>query len=780
MSALEEKNHDSEAELEDDVPLSKNKKKVEIVMTKEDDDDEDDTPLSKRKPALETKKEEEDDSDDDVPLAARKKTLQAKQDSDDEDEDSEEEESEEESEEENEEEERPKKRRKPTPKKKPTKAKKPAKRKSKKQDDDEDEEDEEDEMEDEDDDDEDGGKKSKKKSAKSSKKSGGGKNVELITDYVMADDVVPLVPEKGAQKWWDMPPLQGDQMWQTLKHNGVIFPPPYEPHGVKMKYDGREIELTPEQEEVATWYAAKLESPHVAKPKFNENFFNDWKKLLGKNHPIREFKKCDFSPIFNWLNEQKELKKAMRQDPAYKERMKREKADLDSKYGFALVDGGLEKIQSYRVEPPSLFLGRGDHPKTGMIKARIRPEDVTINIGFGEKAPKAPEGHRWKGVIHDNTVTWLAFWKDNINDHYKYVWLSSSSRFKGQSDIDKFGTARELKKHIDRIRSNYMKELTSDDMKTRQRATALWVIDRLALRVGNEKDTKEEADTVGCCSLRVEHVKLIEGTNEILFNFLGKDSMPYVNQVQVDPKVFANFKKFVGRKEPSSKIFDTFGPADLNKYLNSLMPGLTAKVFRTYNASITLQKELGREDNKIEEDATVDQKIHFYNLANKEVAILCNHQRTVPKNYDNQVQNLDAKVQEIKDKQDWLRLQLGEKKRKKPSDDDDDEEGGPKTKSAKELQKIAEEKNWKAPADKTSLQNQIAKLDERLATAQIRKQLKTDTKTVALGTSKINYMDPRITVAWCKRTETPIEKIFNKALLNKFPWAMEVPDDWEF
>ncbi|KAL2347547.1 hypothetical protein Fmac_001547 [Flemingia macrophylla] len=35
---------------------------------------------------------------------------------------------------------------------------------------------------------------------------------------------------------------------------------------------------------------------------------------------------------------------------------------------------------------------------------------------------------------------------------------------------------------------------------------------------------------------------------------------------------------------------------------------------------------------------------------------------------------------------------------------------------------------------------------------------KEDLKTVALGTSKINYLDPRITVAWCKRHEVPIEK----------------------
>ena len=42
-------------------------------------------------------------------------------------------------------------------------------------------------------------------------------------------------------------------------------------------------------------------------------------------------------------------------------------------------------------------------------------------------------------------------------------------------------------------------------MMVRQRAVALYFIDKLALRAGNEKD-EDEADTVGCCSLRVEHI----------------------------------------------------------------------------------------------------------------------------------------------------------------------------------------------------------------------------------------------------------------------------------
>lgn len=55
-----------------------------------------------------------------------------------------------------------------------------------------------------------------------------------------------------------------------------------------------------------------------------------------------------------------------------------------------------------------------------------------------------------------------------------------------------------------------------------------------------------------------------------------------------------------------------------------------------------------------------------------------------------------------------------------------------------------------------------------------------ENKEVALGTSKINYMDPRISVAWCKRNEVPIEKVFARTLRDKFNWAMAVPPDWKF
>lgn len=78
------------------------------------------------------------------------------------------------------------------------------------------------------------------------------------------------------------------------------------------------------------------------------------------------------------------------------------------------------------------------------------------------------------------------------------------------------------------------------------------------------------------------------------------------------------------------------------------------------------------------------------------------------------------------------------------------------------------------------VQRQIDAKKQQITKAEINARVKDDLKTVALGTSKINYLDPRITVAWCKRSEVPIEKVFNKSLMTKFAWSMDVEPDFRF
>jgi DNA topoisomerase I len=170
------------------------------------------------------------------------------------------------------------------------------------------------------------------------------------------------------------------------------------------------------------------------------------------------------------------------------------------------------------------------------------PEQITLNIGEGAKVPIPPKGHKWAEIRHDNTVTWLATWNENINGATKYVFLAPGSSLKGQSDLAKYEKARKLKHHIDTIRNNYTRDLKDEFTEIRQRATAMYLIDRFALRAGNEKGD-DEADTVGCCSLRFEHITL-EPPNKVTFDFLGKDSIRYFNTVEVDPQVFKNLKIF--------------------------------------------------------------------------------------------------------------------------------------------------------------------------------------------------------------------------------------------
>lgn len=91
-------------------------------------------------------------------------------------------------------------------------------------------------------------------------------------------------------------------------------------------------------------------------------------------------------------------------------------------------------------------------------------------------------------------------------------------------------------------------------MADRQRATAMYFIDRLALRAGNEKG-EDEADTVGCCSLRCEHVTL-EQPNRVIFDFLGKDSIRYFNTVEVEQQIFKNIRIFKENKVDEDTLFD--------------------------------------------------------------------------------------------------------------------------------------------------------------------------------------------------------------------------------
>lgn len=305
-----------------------------------------------------------------------------------------------------------------------------------------------------------------------------------------------------------------------------MFAPPYEPlpPTVKFYYNGKEMKLSEEAEEVATFYARMLDHDYTTKPAFNNNFFTDWREVMTESEraKITDLTKCNFKEMHAYFVQKSEERKAMSKEE--KQKIKEKNEEIQKEYGFCTIDGHKEKIGNFKIEPPGLFRGRGEHPKMGKLKKRVQPEDVMINCSKDSNIPKPPAGHKWKEVRHDPNVTWLASWTENIQGQVKYIMLNPSSKLKGEKDWQKYETARKLAQVIDTIRAEYRQNWKSKEMRIRQRAVALYFIDKLALRAGNEKDD-EQADTVGCCSLRVEHITLHEQKDGkeyvVVFDFLG-------------------------------------------------------------------------------------------------------------------------------------------------------------------------------------------------------------------------------------------------------------------
>lgn len=153
---------------------------------------------------------------------------------------------------------------------------------------------------------------------------------------------------RKAFKWWEAPKLPAGINWRYLEHAGIVFAPPYVPHNVPLLYDGNPIELTPDQEEIATFYAGiPDDGPQLGNPKtrgvFQKNFFADFKESLPPGHIIKKFEKCDFSRIKEHLDMQKNLKKVATEEEKNKKKL--DKDILLLKHGYALIDGRIEKVR---------------------------------------------------------------------------------------------------------------------------------------------------------------------------------------------------------------------------------------------------------------------------------------------------------------------------------------------------------------------------------------------------------------------------------------------------
>ncbi|HEY4822574.1 MAG TPA: DNA topoisomerase I, partial [Candidatus Bathyarchaeia archaeon] len=411
--------------------------------------------------------------------------------------------------------------------------------------------------------------------------------------------------------------------WKQLKHNGVAFPVPYEPRKLSVRIRGEMVQLSPEAEELAYAWGKKRTTPYAQDPVFQSNFLSDFRKLLPPKYADTKMADIDFMPVHEFQTREEQLKTDLvykRQLAAHRKQLRME---LKEKHGYAEIDGTKTEVANWMVEPPSIFMGRGDHPMRGLWKPRIYPEDVVLNLS--EDAP-VPPGN-WREIVHDHESMWLAYWVDKLSNVRKYVWPSDISDLRQERDKMKYDTARKLEKRLPDVRQYIEKNLLSPDVRIRKLATVCYLIDNLAMRVGDEKE-EDEADTVGASTLRVEHLKFTP--HGVEFDFLGKDSVRWQKTLRVDgadSPIRRNLQEFCAGKKKEDLIFDGIASDSINRFLGHAMKGLTAKVFRTHHATATVKHYLSKRNSFKAKDPPFV-KLHHARMANFEAAVRCNHKRT--------------------------------------------------------------------------------------------------------------------------------------------------------
>jgi len=550
--------------------------------------------------------------------------------------------------------------------------------------------------------------------------------------------------------------------WKTLQHNGILFPPEYESVGIKIKINGQNIDLSLEQEEMIYQWAKKKDAPkpgtiekYVEDPVFQKNFISDFAKTFNGKFKDLKYTDIDFAQAYKLVEKEKEAKELMTKEEKKALALKRKeiREEMKIKYGKAIMDGQEVEVGNYMAEPPGIFMGRGEHPMRGRYKPQVTSNDVTLNLG---KEAKIPDGN-WGKIVHDRDSMWIASWMDALTQKRKYVWLADTAGIKQERDQAKYDKAKNLAKEIENVKTQIVKDMQNKEQKTKRIATACYLIYRTAMRVGDEKDP-DEADTVGATTLRKEHIKLTGNTIE--FDFLGKDSVRWQESIPAegfDKQFHDNLKELISNKKNTQEIFDGITSRHVNAYYSTLVKGLTAKVFRTYLASSVVSKYL-RDHANIKSESNMKKLFHA-KMANLDSAIMCNHKRTIPKNFEQSLQKKKDTLSNIEKSKPWLKSEESLKKA---------ESIAQKTKKQKErVKKI-----------KIQIRNRKAKHDERIEKLQLQIELTQKTRDHNLGTSLRNYIDPRIFKTWTDEVVAEWEKLYTSALQKKFLWVKSDNSKW--
>jgi DNA topoisomerase I len=494
---------------------------------------------------------------------------------------------------------------------------------------------------------------------------------------------------------------------KSMSHNGIIIPK-YEPKGFSIRFKGKIIKLSPEQEEMAVAWVRKLGTEYAKDKVFVKNFFDDFAKALSVKGSVSDF---EFTDIEKFVAKERADKENMPKEEKKKLAADRKvvREATKEKYGHAIIDGQRVELGNYMAEPSSIFMGRGKHPLRGQWKNGAKESDVILNLSPDSKVPPG----NWKKIVWLPNCMWIARWDDKLRGKEKYIWVSDTSPMKQQREMKKFEKAMELEKNFRRIEDHITKNLDSDDVKKRKIATVCYLINAASMRVGDEKD-EDEADTVGATTLSPSNI-IIKDNNVVNFNFLGKDSVKWDKDVKLPDNVVRNLKEFIDSAKDF--VFDGVRSDDVNGFLSEIVDGITAKVFRTYHASKAVREYIDGVD--VKKTDTMEYKRYVATMANLQAAIVCNHKRKLPAKWKDTLENKKERLEELK---------------------------------SKEKEKKSE------------------KSKEAVKTMELRIKLMKETKDYNLNTSLKSYVDPRIIYKWSKKVDFDWKKYYSKTLQKKFSW----------
>ncbi len=211
----------------------------------------------------------------------------------------------------------------------------------------------------------------------------------------------------------------------------------------------------------------------------------------------------------------------------------------------------------------------------------------------------------------------------------------------------------------------------------------------------------------------------VRGTERFITNgMLAHNSVRWIKNIDdPDPVLVQNLKKFTAGKKPTDEVFDVVTSSMVNQFLSRVVPGASAKVFRTYHASVVTEKSLRRRDIRTGDEL---EKLYFAKESNLEAAIFCNHKRTAPKNWDESLKKKEQKLEEYR------------------------------------------AKGKESMVRKMSLNVEFTR----------------KTKDYNLNTSLKNYIDPRIYKSWCDYAGLDWGKLYTASLQRKFSWVVKSRRPW--